>query len=638
VRPSEDAYVYLFSFSADGELVQVLPNRFDGGSTPSCAPADTRTFPPEGARYSFNVAPPRGLAKVIAVASREPLDVSTLASFRTEADFATSSAARTPSPGAAHHRAPLPQNDWVSATALYYVGQRPEQGAVRDARGRQRRRGAPRSTSTARSSATRPLRYGLRPGTYDVEVVPADGTYQERVQIRPDRTTEVFATLRPRVRTGSARFTSEPSGAEVYVDGSFEGTTPIGAHVRRRPYEAEFRRDGFETRRVPFEVQRRPETRVSAELRAQTGTLEVTANVGGARVFLDGREVGRIADGTGRLVCATSRRARTRSRSSPPATAPWSRTCDLGRSQHRRDAAADPLLADTAAPGHRAAPSGVSHGPGARYRASTWNRDTASDRRHRRWPAVTATIASPAPSARPAKRWYPLRDVPMGAYVATALRDSGLVDDVVWVGPADGHVRRLVDVALPAGNRLVDSLTLGLGAAMGRDRPARVCSWSPPTCRGGRRKACVLRARRARRRPRLPDRGAPGGARRFPDQRRTFVRLAGGRYSGGNAVLLSPRAVPALLPRIETAVPGAQAPLRPRPHGRLDHAVRRSSVGHGAIAIEARVGHILGVTRASFVSSDAAIAADVDGPDHLPATLDLPPLAEVPERARDGRP
>ncbi len=303
VRPSEDAYIYLFSFSADGELVQVLPNRFDGASgDPFVRAGSTRTFPPEGARYTFQVAPPRGFAKVIGVASKEPLDVSTLASFRTEADFATSSAGED-----AFARAlriivrPLPSEAWVSDTALYFVGDRPSQ--------------APYGTLSVDSEPRRsevyvddsfvgytPLEYGLRPGNYNVRIVGNDRTYDERVQIRPDRTTEVFTTLRPRVRTGSARFSSEPTGAEVYVDGRFEGTTPISSltfDVGR--YEAEFRREGFQTARVPFEVQADRETRVSAELRRQTGTLELTANVGGARVFLNGRDVGSVANGTGRL-------------------------------------------------------------------------------------------------------------------------------------------------------------------------------------------------------------------------------------------------------------------------------------------------------------------------------------------------
>ncbi len=303
VRPSDDAYIYLFSFSADGELVQVLPNRFDGaGGDPFVRGGSTRTFPPEGARYSFNVAPPRGLAKVIGVASREPLDVSTLANFRTEADFATSSAGED-----AFARAlriivqPLPNENWVSDTALYFVGERPTQ--------------APFGTLSVDSEPRRsevyvdgtfvgftPVDYGLRPGSYDVQIVGNDRTYEERVNVRPDRTTSVFATLQPRVRTGSVRFTSEPSGADVYVAGRFEGTTPLPARtfdVGR--YEAEFRREGFQNSRVTFEVQADRETRVSAELRRRTGTLELTANVGGARVFLNGRDVGSVANGTGRL-------------------------------------------------------------------------------------------------------------------------------------------------------------------------------------------------------------------------------------------------------------------------------------------------------------------------------------------------
>jgi molybdopterin-guanine dinucleotide biosynthesis protein A len=64
------------------------------------------------------------------------------------------------------------------------------------------------------------------------------------------------------------------------------------------------------------------------------------------------------------------------------------------------------------------------------------------------------------------KALVPLRDVPMGAYVAHALRASGVVGPIVWVGPTDARIRRLVDVELPSGRRMVDSLSLGLGAAL----------------------------------------------------------------------------------------------------------------------------------------------------------------------------
>ena len=121
--------------------------------------------------------------------------------------------------------------------------------------------------------------------------------------MRPDRTTSVVATFRPVVRTGTARFTSEPSGAEVYVDGSYLGTTPIGSTTFDvGSYSAEFRRSGYDVVRRNFEVRAGQDTRVDATLRAEAGTLDLTANVGGARVFLDGRDVGVIPSGSGRLV------------------------------------------------------------------------------------------------------------------------------------------------------------------------------------------------------------------------------------------------------------------------------------------------------------------------------------------------
>jgi len=172
VRPSVDAYVYLFSLAADGEVVQVLPNRYDAdGSNNYVRGGTVRTFPPSGARYTFNVAPPQGLAKVIAVASRRPLDVSTLATFRSERDFATSNIGED-----AFARAlriivtPIPSTDWVSATALYYVGSRPQVGAYGTLRvDSDPRRGEVYVDRTFVGYT--PLDYDLRPGTYDVEVV-----------------------------------------------------------------------------------------------------------------------------------------------------------------------------------------------------------------------------------------------------------------------------------------------------------------------------------------------------------------------------------------------------------------------------------------------------------------------------------
>jgi len=226
------------------------------------------------------------------------------------------------------------------------------------------------------------------------------------------------------------------------------------------------------------------------------------------------------------------------------------------------------------------------------------------------------------------KALVPLRDVPMGAYVAHALRASGVVGPIVWVGAADHRIRRLVDVELPSGRRMVDSLSLGLGAALtlaGRDARLLIVTadipwWGPEGVR-----AFVTEAPEAD--LVYPIVRESDARARFPDQPRTFARLRDGRFTGGNAVLLRRPAVAAMLPLLDAAF---HARKRPWALARL--------VGFGTLValltgtarladLQERVGTLLGVRARAFVSRDATIAADVDDPAHLPATLDLPALA-----------
>ncbi len=306
VRVSEDAYVYLFSISARGEVVQILPNRFDdAGRNNFVRAGQTTYFPPRGARYSYVIDPPEGLAKVIAVASKREIDTRTLASFETERDFqATSNLGEE---GFARALSivvrPLPQQDWVTSTALYYVGRAPAQPAY----------GTLSITSSPSNAEVfvdgefagfTPVQWGSRPGNVTVEV-RRDGfeTTTQRVQVRPGTSTDVRFDLRAIARDGTVTFTSDPRGADVYVEGRFVGSTPTG-RLTFAPgtYTARFELPGYGSESVRFTVRAGQASDVNQRLRVQEGTLEVTGNIGNAQVFLDGREVGRLASGSGRLI------------------------------------------------------------------------------------------------------------------------------------------------------------------------------------------------------------------------------------------------------------------------------------------------------------------------------------------------
>jgi len=304
VQVSQSAYVYLFSVKPDGEITQILPNHYDQqGRNNHLRAGESRTFPPANARYSFNIAPPRGLSKVIAVASKQQLDTSQIAQFKSGQSFASGQGGQD---GFVHGFAivvkSVPQQDWVTDTALYYVGSEPQQPAF----GRLQIDSSPqqaRAYVDGNYVGTTPTSYGTHPGKHDIRITK-DGyeTFQTSVNLRPGETQSVRARLQAVHRTGSVSFDSSPRGADVYLDGNYVGSTPTGnVSVDAGSHDARFTLSGYQDQHVGFQLSSGEHRQVSANLRPASGSLVIQANVGGALVFVDGQQVGTIANGSGRL-------------------------------------------------------------------------------------------------------------------------------------------------------------------------------------------------------------------------------------------------------------------------------------------------------------------------------------------------
>jgi len=303
VRPSETSFVYVFDVKSTGEITQIFPNRFD--SQNRVAANQTLTLPPSGARYVFNVAPPRGLSKVIAIASRTELDTRTLANFRNESDiFAQSTIGQD---GFANSFAiivrPIPQDSWVTDTALYSVGQQAAQPNWGTLALQSNPSGADVFVNGSFAGTT-PLNFTVSPGRHDIRFeLRGFDSFSTSTSVGAGQTQTVTANLQSQVRAGTVTFTSVPSGADVYVDGRFVGTTPTGAiRFEQGSYTARFEAIGFQSTSINFQAVAGRDLTVDARLNANRASVVVQANVGGALVFLDGRQVGTIPNGTGRLV------------------------------------------------------------------------------------------------------------------------------------------------------------------------------------------------------------------------------------------------------------------------------------------------------------------------------------------------
>lgn len=304
VRVDRDAYVYLFSLQPDGSVTQILPNRFSSDNY--LRAGETRTYPPSGAGYVFNVDPPTGLSKVVAVASTRELDTRQLARFESGASFATSDIGERGFQSAFSIVVnPVPQSGWVTATTYYEAvrnssqPQPPSQATLSvdsDPRGAE-------VYLDGRYQGTTPLRVGSQPGRRTLRL-ELDGyrAWERTLSLSPGETMRIDADLERIVRDGTLRFESSPSGADVYVDGRYLGTTPLGPRdFSEGGHDVEFRRDGYRTERTSVVVRPGRSDTVRVDLRPILGSLVVQGNVGGAQAFLDGRPVGSLPSGSGRL-------------------------------------------------------------------------------------------------------------------------------------------------------------------------------------------------------------------------------------------------------------------------------------------------------------------------------------------------
>lgn len=227
-----------------------------------------------------------------------------------------------------------------------------------------------------------------------------------------------------------------------------------------------------------------------------------------------------------------------------------------------------------------------------------------------------------------AKALVPLGDQPLGAYVLGALRASGAVSRIVYVGPTDVSLEGLHDVQLGSGERLVDSLALGVGAALAQPGAKRllVLSADIPWVTGEMIARFVADAEALT----TPE-GPPAlvypvvteaaSKAQFPYQHRTYARLKDGSFTGGNLLLVDAALVPRLLPQLDRVFRARKNPFALA--SIFGTGVLLSlALGTASIArLERLVGGLVGAPVRALISDDAALAADVDSPAHLPGTV-----------------
>ncbi|MGY2896119.1 DUF4384 domain-containing protein [Deinococcus sp. UYEF24] len=128
---NQDAYVYLFNVDPNGKVDLILPNRYAGGANYVRAGA-VKAFPSSQDRFTFDIAAPYGLNKVLALASKTQLNLNDIATFQTQNSQAAAQGGFADVKVQGQQQLaqalsivvnPVPQNTWISDVAYYNVAQ-----------------------------------------------------------------------------------------------------------------------------------------------------------------------------------------------------------------------------------------------------------------------------------------------------------------------------------------------------------------------------------------------------------------------------------------------------------------------------------------------------------------------------------
>ncbi|MCP4413963.1 MAG: PEGA domain-containing protein, partial [Gammaproteobacteria bacterium] len=132
----------------------------------------------------------------------------------------------------------------------------------------------------------------LKPGVQNVEIqMEGYETWNEKVEVVPDKESVITAELK--METGSLSINSEPTNANVSIDGKVVGKTPATiSDLNPGTYNVEVKIDDHIDWKESVEILSNNETTISAELNIKTGTVCVNSKPTGAKVLIEGNEVG----------------------------------------------------------------------------------------------------------------------------------------------------------------------------------------------------------------------------------------------------------------------------------------------------------------------------------------------------------
>lgn len=149
-----------------------------------------------------------------------------------------------------------------------------------------------------------PLSMTLTEGTHSVSI-RKDGydSWSSTARVVGGTSSTISATLNKIVKTGYLSVSSSPSGANVFINNVYRGSTPVNLNLAEGYYTLELRKSGYSTYTTSVSVVGDRTSFVTASLSGgadvQFGYISVKATPAGASMYVDGVFIGNAPSVTG---------------------------------------------------------------------------------------------------------------------------------------------------------------------------------------------------------------------------------------------------------------------------------------------------------------------------------------------------
>lgn len=213
------------------------------------------------------------------------------------------------------------------------------------------------------------------------------------------------------------------------------------------------------------------------------------------------------------------------------------------------------------------------------------------------------------------KPLIPIHGHPIAAYVLHALKNSGLVARIAYVGPTTPELESLIDHRITDHGTLLSNLEAGVDAlnkeGLHAGERVLIVTADIPMLTAEQVRS-VLAASPTDAGLVYPVVRREDCERAYPGVKRTYATVRDGTFTGGNLFILDPALIHQFLPKLREVLAARKAPLKLAgiigPGILLEFVTKRLTIQK----LEQKVSQILGVKARALVTPHAAIGTDID--------------------------